>query len=106
MTDKMIILKDLKNCLQNEFPDSAREVILFGPQASGVVTDLSDFDILVVLKNKYSARDENKIYDLCYEIDLKYNILIDVHLISESELNSLKDKQPIFSKALKSGIYA
>jgi DNA polymerase sigma len=50
MTDKMIILKDLKNCLQNEFPDSAREVILFGPQASGVVTDLSDFDILVVLK--------------------------------------------------------
>ncbi len=48
----------------------------------------------------------NEIYDLCFDIDLKYNILIDAHLISEQEIASLRGKQPIFVNALKSGIYA
>lgn len=106
MADKMIILKELKFHLQNNYQNSVKEVILFGSRASGSATELSDFDVLIVLKNKYSARDENKIYDLCYDVELKYNILIDVHLIAESDLNSIRGKQPIFSKALKSGVYA
>lgn len=34
--------------------------------------------------------------DICYEIDLKYNIISDNHLMSESELLTLRGKQPIF----------
>jgi hypothetical protein len=41
-----------------------------------------------------------------YDIDLKYNILLDVHLMSARELNSARGKQPIFIKALNTGIYA
>lgn len=66
----------------------------------------SDYDVLIVLKNDYNARDENQIYDLCYDMNLKYNIIIDAHLISERELQTIKGKQPIFTKAIKSGIYA
>jgi predicted nucleotidyltransferase len=83
-----------------------KDIILFGSQAYGNPTEISDYDVLIVLKNDYTARDENQIYDLCYDINLKYNIIIDAHLISEKELHTIKGKQPIFTKAIKSGIYA
>lgn len=106
MADKLTILKELKICLQKGYQDSVKDIILFGSQAFGNQTEISDYDVLIVLKNDYTARDENKIYDLCYDINLKYNIIIDVHLISERELSTIKGKQPIFTKAIKSGIYA
>ena len=106
MADKLTILKDLKGYIQNGYKDSVRDIILFGSQAYGDPNENSDYDILIVLENDYTARDENQIYDLCYDINLKYNIIIDAHLISERQLNSIKGKQPIFTKAIKSGIYA
>ena len=99
MADKLTILKELKNSLQKGFKDSVKDIILFGSQAYGRPTEFSDYDILIVLKNDYTARDENQIYDLCYDINLKYNIIIDAHLISERELGTLRGKQPIFTKS-------
>lgn len=106
MADKLTILKELKSCLQKGYKDSVKDIILFGSQAYGDPTENSDYDVLIVLTKDYTARDENKIYDLCYDIDLKYNIIIDAHLISEKELGTIKGKQPIFTKAIKLGIYA
>jgi predicted nucleotidyltransferase len=106
MTDKLIILHDLKAYLKNRFDDSVKDIVLFGSQATGKSNKNSDYDILIVLDKKYGPRDENKIYDLCYDINLKYDIVIDAHLISLSELNTLKGKQPIYATALKTGIYA
>jgi predicted nucleotidyltransferase len=106
MTDRLTILKELKSCLQKAYPDSVKYVILFGSQAYGVPTENSDYDVLIVLTRDFTARDENKIYDLCFDVNLKYNIIIDAHLISERELFTIKGKQPIFTKAIKSGIYA
>jgi len=106
MAEKLTILKELKTHLQNTYTDSVKEVILFGSQAYGVSNENSDYDVLIVLEKDYTAKDENKIYDLCYDMNLKYNIVIDAHLISERELTTIKGKQPIFTKAIKSGIYA
>jgi uncharacterized protein len=106
MTDKLTILKELKSCLQKGYKDSVKDIILFGSQAYGNPNENSDYDILIVLEKDYNARDENQIFDLCYDINLKYNIIIDAHLISERQLNTIKGKQPIFTKAIKSGIYA
>jgi predicted nucleotidyltransferase len=106
MADKLTILKDLKGYLQKGYKNSVKDIILFGSQAYSNPTEISDYDVLIVLENDYTARDENKIFDLCYEINLKYNIIIDAHLISERQLNTIKGKQPIFTKAIKSGIYA
>jgi len=106
MIDKNIILADLKNHLQFNYGNSIKDIVLFGSQARGDSKEYSDYDILIVLNSDYSKSDENQILDLCYDIDLKYNILLDVHLISKNELNSIRGKQPIFINALKSGIYA
>jgi len=43
---------------------------------------------------------------LCYEIDLKYGIITDTHILSEEELGSLRGKQPIFMNALTNGFHA
>lgn len=106
MADKLFILKELKICLQKGYKDSVKDIILFGSQAYGNPNENSDYDVLIVLTKDYTARDENQIFDLCYDINLKYNIIIYAHLISERELNTIKGKQPIFTRAIKSGIYA
>ncbi|MCH7769419.1 MAG: nucleotidyltransferase domain-containing protein [Bacteroidetes bacterium] len=106
MTDKLIILKELKQHLQCNYGTNVKEVILFGSQAAGTAVNYSDFDVLIVLENDYNYKDENNILDLCYDMDLKYNIIIDAHLISRKEINSLRGKQPIYINALNSGIYA
>jgi predicted nucleotidyltransferase len=104
--DKVIILRDLKDSLKKQYPDSVKNVILFGSQAKGIANENSDFDILILLDKDYSGSDENNILDICYEIDLKYNIIIDAHLLSLKELSTIRGKQPVFMNAINSGIYA
>jgi uncharacterized protein len=104
--DKKVILKDLKDNLQIQYQDSLKNVILFGSQAKGIANSDSDYDVLILLDTDYSGKDENQILDICYEIDLKYNIIIDAHLLSLKELTSIRGKQPIFVNAINSGIYA
>ena len=106
MIDKRVILRDLKDNLKIQYQDSVKNVILFGSQAKGKAHSDSDYDILILLDTDYSGKDENKILDICYEIDLKYNIIIDAHLLSLKELTSIRGKQPIFVNAINSGIYA
>jgi uncharacterized protein len=100
------ILSELKNHLIRNYGNSVKDVVLFGSHARGDSNKYSDYDVLIILKNDYSGQDENKILDLCYDIDLKHDILLDVHIISIKELETIRGKQPIFTNAIKSGIYA
>jgi len=106
MSDNSKILSDLKSHLIKNYGNSVLDVILFGSQARGDSKEYSDYDVLIVLDKDYSGKDENQILDLCYDIDLKYNILIDAHLISSKELTSIRGRQPVFVNAIKSGIHA
>lgn len=104
--NKNIILSDLKNVLSLKFKDNLKDLVLFGSHLSGHANQDSDYDILIVLKQKPDWNTEKEISDLCYEIDLKYGIITDTHILGENELNSLRGKQPIFVNALENGIYA
>ncbi len=106
MPNKIKIISDLKKHLLNFYGSSVKEVILFGSQAKGVAAEGSDYDVLIILDKEYNWIDENRILDLCYDVDLKYNILIDAHIISVKEINSPRGRQPIFVNAIKSGLYA
>ncbi len=102
--NKIEILKELKQLIQHQFTDSVDKVILFGSQVNGKASDYSDYDILIVLKNDYDWCTENKILDLCYEIDLKYDIVTDVKIISQHELNSQIGRQPFILEAIEYGV--
>lgn len=101
---KRAILANLKQDLMANF--DLNSLVLFGSQTSGSSNENSDFDILIILNNHKSNQDENQIMDICYNIDLKYNIMIDSHVLTTSELSTLRGRQPIFVNALKNGIYA
>ena len=106
MIDNRLILIDLKRKLQEQYSDSVMSVVLFGSQASNKSTEFSDYDILILLNKDYNRSDENRILDICYDIDLKHNIIIDAHILSLKELETKRGRQPIFVNALKNGIYA
>ncbi len=99
------MLKDLNDLLRSRFADTLKEVVLFGSQADGKAHLGSDYDFLIILKQKADWKTEREISDLCYEIDLKYNIITDTHILSESEFATLRGKQPIFVNALSNGIH-
>ena len=102
--DKKKILKELKALLIESFSDYIDKVILFGSQALDTAKEYSDYDILLILKKDYDWQLEDSILSLCYEIDLKYDILTDVKLISRDELNTIKGKQPFILNALEYGL--
>lgn len=104
--NKQLVLHDLSTLLKNRFADNLKDVVLFGSHASGKAHSDSDYDFLIILKNQADWKIEREISDLCYEIDLKYNIITDTHIIGESELYKLRGKQPIFVNAISNGIHA
>ncbi|MCD4745188.1 MAG: nucleotidyltransferase domain-containing protein [Bacteroidales bacterium] len=106
MNNKLII-KELKDLLIENFRNTISDVVLFGSQHKGTATKDSDVDVIIVLKKEYDWKMKRKINDLCYEIDLKYDIFLDTQIISLNELkNSIRGKHPIFFNALKEGYYA
>lgn len=100
------IIDDLSLRLKERFPGDIVDVILFGSRASGSFHKDSDYDILIILKQKADWITEREISDICYDVELKYDIITDTHIISEPELSTLRGKQPIFVNAILNGLYA
>jgi predicted nucleotidyltransferase len=100
------ILRDLNQKLKLRFADNVKDVILFGSRAYGKAKKDSDYDILIIMKQSADWKIEREISDICYEIDLKYNIVSDTHVLSEFDFESLRGKQPVFVNALAKGIHA
>ena len=106
MSDNYHILKELKTSLIEDLGDNLKEVILFGSRAYGGSHANSDYDFLIILAQKPDWKLRNHISDICYDFDLKYETYLDVHILGEEELNTLRGKQPIFQTALEKGIRA
>lgn len=104
MSKKLIILQDLKNELTNYFGNDLVNIYLFGSQATNTENADSDYDILILIKTKKDWRTKDRVIDICYEIDLKHDILIDPHILAEEELTSIRGKQPVFINAMLNGI--
>lgn len=101
----ILIMKELKEGLKKKF-NFVSDVILFGSQATGNASEFSDYDILVIISCPVSWQQRREIADEVYSIDMKYNILTDVKIISEPEPNTLRGKQPFIQCALQEGIVA
>ncbi len=97
-------LRELKSVLIQKYPKYIEQMILFGSRAHGTAREYSDYDILLILKKSYDRAFEDEIYDTCYDINLKYDIIIDVKIISREELQTLRGKQPFIQNAINTGI--
>lgn len=104
--DSMFLLKEVKKLLSERFGDEIQKVILYGSRSGGTSGTGSDYDILVILKNPHDWRMRKKISSVCYELDLKYDILTDIKTVSETDLYGSAGKQPFIMNALREGIAA
>jgi uncharacterized protein len=100
------ILKELKNYLLQNIGDDISDVILFGSRTNKTYSVDSDYDVLIIVNINYDNQYEEQIIDLCYDMDLKYDLIIDPHILSTYELQTIRGKQPIFINAINNGIYA
>ncbi len=74
--DVIEILKEFKREITEILGDKLVDVILFGSYARGDYTEESDVDVLIVVKDKPTISEENKISKLCLKFLIKYNIII------------------------------
>jgi len=100
------IIKELKSLLITNLGTNVNEVILFGSQIDDRSKPDSDLDVLIILKNDFNYQYKRKIRDFCFEISLKYDVIIDSKIISLKDLNSPKGKHPLYQDAINQGIYA
>lgn len=81
-------------------------IILFGSRAYGQnFNEQSDYDILLISSELYDWQKQDYIFDLLYDVQLEYDIVIDIHFLAKSEFESIRAKQPIFQKALTEGVF-
>ena len=101
------LAKEIKQHLNKSLNNIVSDVVIFGSRIKGNATENSDYDVLIVLNTNYDRKIQKSINDLCYDLDLKYNIFLDTQIISEFELNnSIRGKHPVFRNALKEGLHA
>ena len=99
-----IAVKNLKKLLVAKFPKTIDRIILYGSRIGNTNERFSDYDILVILKSKYDWKLKKRIRDTAFDIDVEYNILTDMKVISSSELNSIKSELPFIQEALSRGL--
>ena len=97
-------LKELKSILISKYSDYIDKLILFGSRINETAREYSDYDLLLILKKSYNWRFENEIYDICSEVNLKYDIMTDIKIISKQELQTIRGKQPFIQNAINHGI--
>ena len=95
------ILHELKEHVSAKYP--LEEMRLFGSTARGDARQGSDLDIF--LRLPYLTRGiEEDVYDMAYELELKYDCLIDVILLSDTTLQACVDQLPVYQNILKEGV--
>jgi predicted nucleotidyltransferase len=85
------ILKEFKTNLKKLYGDKLSKIILYGSYSRGEQTEDSDVDLAIVLKGDIRPfREIDKMTAIVGEIDLKYNILLSLHPVSEKDYESYK----------------
>jgi len=79
------------------------ELRLFGSSARGDRSHDSDIDIFVCL-DKVNRNIEEDLFDMAYELELKYGYTIDIFVFDASIHHSANSYLPVYQNILKEGI--
>lgn len=106
MEDKREILEAFTNEMQKMFGKSLKKIILYGSYARGDFKVNSDMDLMILtsLSDDEIKRLENKVYDMAFEYEMTYGIVISVNVKNEDHFNYWLGALPYYDNVKKEGI--
>jgi len=96
-------LNELKSRLKKQIPDT--EIILYGSKARGDSEEFSDIDLLILMDKKVDKKLKEKIIDIRYDIELKYDVVFGLVIENKNFWDSsLANAMPFHQNVEKEGI--
>jgi predicted nucleotidyltransferase len=97
------ILIEFKEKLIELYGDKLKDVILYGSYARSEETEDSDIDLAIVIKGDIRPFEEiDRMTNIAGDIDLKYNVLLSLHPISEKDY--INRKTPLLMNIREEGV--
>jgi predicted nucleotidyltransferase len=96
-------LKELKSRLKKQISNT--DVILYGSKARGNSEKFSDIDLLILVDKKVDRKLKEKIIDIRYDIELKYDVVFGLVIENKNFWDSsLANAMPFHQNVEKEGI--
>ncbi len=96
---------ELKKRLQERYGERLVRFLVFGSYARGEHSWESDIDIFVTLQGCVDTITEFVVWDLAFEIELEFDVILDVKVYSEEDiLNTILGVTPFVETVMEEGI--
>ena len=95
------IVKELKAKISDKY--QLHEIRIFGSSARGDRRLDSDIDVFVHISQVDRQIEEN-LFDIAYELELKYDCLIDLIVFSDEALKGRYAETPLYHEVLSEGM--
>jgi predicted nucleotidyltransferase len=93
----------LKQILTRDF--GLVKLVLYGSKARGDSHPESDIDVLLVLRDEFDWRTKHAIYDVCFNVNLEYDVLIQPVIYSQARYDDpLIKATPLYQSLLEEGV--
>ena len=93
----------LKQVLTRDF--GLVKLVLYGSKARGDSHRESDIDVLLVLRDEFDWRTKHAVYDVCFDINLEYDVLIQPIIYSQARYDDpLIRATPLYQNVLEEGV--
>lgn len=100
-----VAIEELKKRLQRCYGKRLSRFLVFGSRARGDNTPESDIDLLITFNGETDWRTKNEVLEICYAIELEYEILFNLFIYSEDDIqNTIIGSTPLIESIFREGI--
>ena len=95
------IVNELKSKIASKY--KLKELKVFGSSARGDRRDDSDIDVYILIP-EVNRKLEEELFDIAYDLELKYDCLIDLIVFDERTLNEKYGSTPFYQNVSTEGL--
>lgn len=83
-----------------------KKMVVYGSYARGDYTETSDIDVMIFteLKEEEIKKIENEIYDISFDIQMEFGVVISVIIKNENDFNYWLGTLPFYNNVQKEGV--
>ena len=81
------IARELKDSIKGKIPSEPYKVIAYGSFARNEENKNSDLDVLIIFNMPVDLKVKDTVYEICNDLNIKYEVWIDVSFLSLSEMS-------------------